>query len=135
MTISWNKVYELCKHVATLECSSIEELLRQLYIKQRMSTKQIANLTKGEASSASIRWKLRKLHIPVRSRGGPNRPRVVIDINDYASMTYRELMDKYKVSRSSVAKATRSFRSKIKKKVGRPRERFRARASDGSAQE
>jgi len=135
MTISWNKVYELCKHVATLECSSIEELLRQLYVKQRMSTKQIANLTKGEASSTSIRWKLRKLRIPVRSRGGLNRPRVVIDINDYASMTYRELMDKYKVSRSSVARATRPFRSKIKKKVGRPKERFRARASDGSAQE
>lgn len=85
-------------------------VLLYFYSTKKLSIQQIADLTGGECSSGSLRFKLKELGIKLRRKGGPNyiKP-FTISKEEYERSTYKELALKYKVDQSTISRRCKKF--------------------------
>jgi len=109
MTINWAEVTELSSEDAAY-------LYIQIYYigtfqTKGMSTRQIAK--KLKVSNTSVINLLKHLGVKLRLRGGRNYyKKVNISEKDFRTLTYQELVKKYKVCASTIWKRTRHFKQK-----------------------
>jgi len=70
--INWERVLINFKVITSLE-GTLEEVLKELYLKKGLSLEDIANLAPQEVCYLSIRKKLLEFKIPLRQRGGRHK--------------------------------------------------------------
>ena len=115
MSTRWQLVYNrLLPHCCNKQSNlTLKEVFTHLYYDLNLSTSQLASLTKGEASSPTIRNKLRTLGIPIKSRGGANYLKLEdITLTEYLTNTYEELAVKYNVHPGTIERHTKHFRER-----------------------
>jgi len=90
---------------------SPRELLIDRYVNKRLSLSEVA--LELDVSPPTVRNYLVQMGIERRARGGDNSTKPVdITLEDYQTMTYKELAKKYNVSPYTIWARTRGFPSK-----------------------
>jgi ribosomal protein L20A (L18A) len=102
--ISWSKVLEkLNMGNYNNYYDVLKDMLQFLYYEQKLSIRQIAELTDGECSNVSIREKMKEFGIIMRSKGGPNHAKpFTISKKEYKELSYKEMALKYGVHRTTI---------------------------------
>ena len=118
--IAWEQVLTLLKaQYAFKPAVTLKDVLKHYYLEEKLSIRQITELTNGQCSHASVRSKLIEFGIPLRGKGGP-RHICNFDITkeEYKTMSYKELALKYKCHRTTIRNRCLKYIKVNRKKKG-----------------
>lgn len=97
---------------------TLVEMLRYLYVDQEMSLREICNAIGNKCTAPTLSSKMVELGIDMRHRGGRNYfklPPSLITLDEYRTMTYKEMAVKHKVHPSTIYKVVKKYIDKFGK--------------------
>lgn len=89
---------------------TLKGTITYLYEEEKLSLRQIAELTNGECSACSLGTKMKELGIELRSKGGPNYTKpFTISKKEYENLSYKRLALRYNVHIATIRNRCKKY--------------------------